>query len=64
MKCPRPIIELAEARDALAAGDEISILADDPAFESDAQAWCCATGCELLDLRKQGATISALVRIR
>ena len=64
MKCPRPIIELALAQRMLAAADEISIMSDDPAFENDVQAWCDATNCELLEVRKQGTIISALIRIR
>ncbi len=48
MKCPRPIIELARRITALEPGDQIVILADDPAAGPDLAAWCRMRGHALI----------------
>ncbi|GAB3819500.1 sulfurtransferase TusA family protein [Kribbella italica] len=40
MLCPLPVIKLAQAFPALAVGDSIAVLADDPAAATDIPAWC------------------------
>ncbi len=62
-RCPRPIIELAKARRSLSAGDEIHIVADDPAFENDLKAWCETTQCTIAEMTKEEKTITALITI-
>jgi TusA-related sulfurtransferase len=46
--CPLPVIELARAADALAPGDTVVVLADDPAAAVDIPAWCRMRGHEYL----------------
>ena len=43
-RCPLPIIELARAFPALAVGESITVLADDPAAGNDIAAWCRMRG--------------------
>ncbi|HEY5821040.1 MAG TPA: sulfurtransferase TusA family protein [Propionibacteriaceae bacterium] len=49
MKCPRPIIELARRIDDVEIGDQIELLADDPAAGPDTAAWCRMRGQELVE---------------
>jgi len=46
--CPVPILQLARALRAAEAGDEVLLLATDPAVEPDVRAFCDATGHVLL----------------
>ena len=64
LRCPRPIIEIAKAKKELSSGDEIEIVADDPAFEADVGAWCETTGCEMKSVVKEGETVKALIVIK
>lgn len=48
LKCPRPIIELARRIETLADGEQILIMADDPAAGPDLVAWCRMRGHELV----------------
>lgn len=40
MPCPRPVIELATAVREATVGDELCLLADDPAADVDVPVWC------------------------
>jgi tRNA 2-thiouridine synthesizing protein A len=40
MRCPQPVIELAKAWPAVALGETVELLSDDPASASDVPAWC------------------------
>lgn len=47
-RCPLPIIELARAFPGVPIGDEITVLADDPAAGNDIAAWCRMRGQEFV----------------
>lgn len=47
-RCPTPIVRLNSEFRTLSAGEELTILANDPAFELDVRAWCRRTGNLLL----------------
>jgi tRNA 2-thiouridine synthesizing protein A len=40
MRCPLPVIKLAQHLPRLAVGEVVRVLADDPAAASDIPAWC------------------------
>jgi cysteine desulfurase len=42
--CPVPVIELAKAIAGVPVGAEVVLVSDDPAAESDIQAWCRMRG--------------------
>ena len=44
--CPQPVIDLAKAFKELSVGEEISVIADDPAAAYDIPAWCRMRGQE------------------
>jgi TusA-related sulfurtransferase len=47
-RCPLPVIDLAKAVRELAAGDLVTVLADDPAAATDIPAWCRMRGHDYL----------------
>ena len=49
LRCPLPIIRLAQAARTAPAGTVITLLSTDPAAEPDVAAWCRMRGAELLE---------------
>ena len=49
MKCPQPIIMLAQRLGEVPIGGLIELIADDPAAGPDVAAWCRMRGQELVD---------------
>ncbi|MFM7149967.1 MAG: sulfurtransferase TusA family protein [Gemmataceae bacterium] len=62
MKCPMPIVELNRLMKELAAGTELTVRADDPAFELDVQAWSRRTGHELVRVESSPPHLNATIR--
>ena len=60
--CPLPILELAKAIRSLEPGQELLLLATDPAAREDLTAWCEATGHALLSLELEPGGLRARVR--
>lgn len=60
--CPIPIVYLAREMKLLGRGDEVEIVADDPAFPVDVTAWCGQTRHELVFLQSQDGVHRAWVR--
>ena len=50
LRCPLPVIRLAEAARNVPAGTQIIVLATDPAARHDVPAWCRMRGHELREL--------------
>jgi tRNA 2-thiouridine synthesizing protein A len=46
LRCPLPVIRLAEAAKGLPAGTELTVLSTDPAAKLDVPAWCRMRGHE------------------
>ena len=46
--CPLPVIKLAKTLPAVAVGDTVTVLADDPAAATDIPAWCRMRSQELV----------------
>ncbi len=61
--CPGPITDLIKAFKKCGVGDVIELLATDPVMETDVKAWCRRTGNELLEMRNDGATYTAIIRV-
>lgn len=63
--CPIPIVELARAVRACASGEQLELLATDPAIKEDLSAWCEATGNSLQSFEElPGRVFRAIIRIR
>lgn len=62
MKCPKPLFEVHKVVKTLDVGEVLEVVADDPAFKLDIQAWCRRTGNDLLELRAEPDRLVAMVR--
>jgi TusA-related sulfurtransferase len=60
--CPMPVIRAREEISHITVGDDLRILADDPAAEEDLKRWATRSGHEVLGSSKNGEIISVVVR--
>lgn len=60
--CPLPILELAKALRTAEPGAMVALLATDPAVKPDLEAFCQATGHELVSLAVEEGTFRARIR--
>ena len=63
MACPGPISALIRAYRKANNGDTIEVLATDPGFKPDIQAWTKRTGNELLSLTEEKGVIKAVIKV-
>lgn len=61
LQCPGPIIEIKKAADKLKDGEQVEIVATDPGFARDIQAWCNTTGNNLIGQRAEGGKYYATI---
>lgn len=62
LRCPLPIVELNRAIKQMSLGEELQVIASDPAFPLDVEAWCRRTGQLLLSLQEQDGRYHAWLR--
>jgi len=55
LRCPLPVIRLAQAARTSADRTVIAVLATDPAARYDIPAWCRMRGCELIEVQEMPA---------
>jgi tRNA 2-thiouridine synthesizing protein A len=60
--CPMPILKTRDALKAMAVGQTLEMLSDDPASEADMKSWTARTGHELLEIERNGAVFRFIVR--
>lgn len=60
LQCPGPIMQLKKAFEGVEPGEQIKIMATDPAFERDVKSWCNLTGNNLLWVENRQGTIVAM----
>ncbi|QOJ78732.1 sulfurtransferase TusA family protein [Infirmifilum lucidum] len=63
MACPGPISALTRAYRNAQNGDIIIVLATDPGFKPDVQAWIEKTRNELVSLTEEGGVIKAVIKV-
>jgi len=61
--CPGPITKLVRAYRQAKNGDIIEVLATDPGFKPDVQAWVKRTGNELVELTEEDGVIKAVIKV-
>lgn len=61
LQCPGPILRLKKEIDLIEVGDRIEQTASDPGFFKDVASWCNVTGNTLIDVKKEGGKITAIV---
>ncbi len=62
MACPGPLTKMSAAMNDLDPGATLTILASDPGFARDVQAFCKVQGHEILGMEKEKGIITAVVR--
>jgi len=62
LACPGPILQLRAGLEAVAEGQAVRIVATDPGFAADVEAWCESTGNRLVELGSEAATYRATVQ--
>lgn len=60
--CPEPVFRTKIEIEKLQVGQELTVLADDPAAEEDVSRWVNRNGHELLDMKKDGNTITFQIK--
>ncbi len=63
MACPGPITKLVRAYRKAKPGDLIEVLATDPGFKPDVEAWAKRTGNEIVELAEEDGVIRAVIRV-
>jgi NADPH-dependent 2,4-dienoyl-CoA reductase/sulfur reductase-like enzyme/peroxiredoxin family protein/rhodanese-related sulfurtransferase/TusA-related sulfurtransferase len=53
IQCPGPILKLKQAVDSMKLGEQVEIVATDPGFTRDAEAWCNSTGNRFISSREE-----------
>ena len=62
LNCPLPVLKAKKAINGLTAGDTLQVLATDPGAVKDFQAFCRATGHELLESGEDAGVYSFLIK--
>ena len=61
LSCPMPIVKISRAIKTLAVNDTLTVLASDPSFAPDIEAWVRRTGQRLQSLESKDATQTAVI---
>ncbi len=62
MNCPLPILKAKKALNGLEAGDVLTVLATDPGSMADFEAFCRATGNELMKSSEDSGVYTYLIK--
>jgi len=62
LKCPMPIVKIAQEAKSLSPGELMRVVASDPAFKADIHAWVKVTGNELVSFDAGATGQVAVVR--
>ena len=62
LNCPLPVLKAKKAINGLTAGDILQVLAPDPGAVKDFQAFCRATGHELVESGEDAGVYSFLIK--
>lgn len=60
--CPLPIVQVAGAIQEIRDGEDIAVIATDPGFPADIEAWANRTNNQLLTLESNGPVWIAVIR--
>ncbi len=64
LNCPLPVLKAKRALKDIAAGDKLTVLATDPGAVPDFEAFCRATGDELVDSTEENGVYTFLIKKR
>ena len=61
LRCPMPIVKTTKGIKEIETGQTLKVIATDPGFEKDIQAWANKTGNKLISLTKENENFIALI---
>jgi len=61
LSCPMPIVKLSQAMKDMNVGEVIEVLASDPSFVPDVEAWCRKTEQKLIKIDESAEIIKAYI---
>lgn len=61
ISCPGPILKLKSNIQSLAEGEQLEVIATDPGFPRDAEAWCATTGNRFISSTPEAGTYKVIV---
>lgn len=61
LNCPMPIVRIAKTIRAIEVHEQIEVIATDPAFKADVEAWIRKTGHQLLSYSEEGRKRIAII---
>ncbi|MGB9721449.1 MAG: sulfurtransferase TusA family protein [bacterium] len=62
LSCPMPIVKLSQTMKELKIGEIIEVLASDPSFVPDVEAWCRKTEQRLIEIKENPDVIRAYIQ--
>lgn len=62
LNCPLPVLKAKKALRALSEGDTLTIIATDPGSVKDFEAFCEATGDDLIDSKAEDGTYTFVIK--
>lgn len=62
LRCPLPVLRARRALKDVVAGETLTVLSTDPGSVKDFEAFCDATGCELLSSREEAGVFTFEIR--
>ncbi|MEZ6015926.1 MAG: sulfurtransferase TusA family protein [Planctomycetota bacterium] len=62
LKCPMPIVRIAQAMQRISPGELLRVDASDPAFRADVRAWSAMTNNELVEFEAADGVQRAVLR--
>ncbi|MEO0185892.1 MAG: sulfurtransferase TusA family protein [candidate division WOR-3 bacterium] len=62
LSCPMPIVKLSQAMKEMKIGEIIEVLASDPSFVPDVEAWCRKTEQKLIEIQENPDVIKAYIQ--
>ncbi|MEO0123894.1 MAG: sulfurtransferase TusA family protein [candidate division WOR-3 bacterium] len=62
LSCPMPIVKLSQAMKEMKIGEIIEVVASDPSFVPDVEAWCRKTEQKLIEIKEGAEEIKAYIQ--
>ena len=63
ISCPKPLIRVSKEVRSMSPGDELEVIATDPNFPIDIQAWADRTGHSVVSINEEEDNLTAIIRI-
>ncbi|OHX65961.1 sulfurtransferase TusA family protein [Flammeovirga pacifica] len=61
LNCPMPIVKIAKAIKTMEIGEQVEVVATDPAFKADVEAWIRKTGHKMISFVEEGKSKTTVI---